>query len=61
MLTGKYWGSAEHRADIAAVQKDTLHFIKEMTEEYLLTRRDTTKQIIDSSYAFYKRLKDYKY
>ncbi len=61
MRTGKYWGSAEHRALITEVKKETLQFVKELTEKQIVEPNDTRKLIIDEQYAFYKRLLDYKF
>lgn len=56
MLRGSYIGSSAHKALIAGVKKETLLFIKQMTERYLVTREPITKKIIDEQYEFYKKL-----
>lgn len=58
MRTGKFWGSAEHRAIIAKEKKEVLELVKELSEKYLLEPSELTKRIIDDQYTYYKRLLD---
>lgn len=61
MRTGKFLGSAEHRAIIAKEKKEVLELVKELSEKYLLEPNELTKRIIDEQYAYYKRLLDFKF
>lgn len=61
MRTGKYWGSAEHRACITAEKKEVLGLVKKMAEEYQLTGSLIAKMVVDDQYTYYKRLLEYKY
>jgi len=61
MRSGKFWGSAEHRAIIAKEKKEVLELVKELSEKYLLEPSELTKRIIDEQYAYYKRLLDFKF
>ena len=61
MRTGKFLGSAEHRAIIAKEKKEVLELVKELSEKYLLEPSELTKRIIDEQYAYYKRLLDFKF
>lgn len=61
MQTGRYWGSAEHRALIAEEKKEVLALVKTLAEKYLIEPNEQTKRIIDDQYAYYKRLVEYKF
>lgn len=61
MLTGKYWGSAEHRKIVAEEKKEVLHLVKTLTEQQMLEPNETRKIVIDDQYAYYKKLLEYKF
>ena len=61
MISGKYWGSAEHRKIISEEKKETIEHVRMLTEMHLAEPTERTKKLIDYWYDWYKQLCNYKF